>query len=273
MKKILVLLITFIIIINSSCSDKNKVVNNNNPSKISNDYLIMSVLFHQQAAEYKALCYQAFNIARIMIDKDIADKNIKATKRAIILDIDETILDNSPYEAKCILDTIGYPKMWDEWCKLAVAEPLPGAVDFLNYVASKGIEIFYISNRKEKLLNATIKNLKDKGFPMADEKHLLFRKDDEKNNSKEKRRNIVEQNYHIILYLGDNLADFSKLYDDVDLSSRNKITDSLYAKFGHNYIILPNSMYGDWEMVLYNKNIDTTALLKYNKRRSLLKSF
>lgn len=244
-----------------------------NIAKASNEYMVMPVLFQQNAAEYKALCYQAFNTAKLMVDLNLADQNIKTTKRAIILDIDETVLDNSPHQAKCILDTINYPAMWKEWCELAKADALPGAVEFLNYAVSKGIEVFYVSNRKESQLDATIKNLIDKGFPMVDKQHTLFRKDDAKDNSKEPRRNMIQKDFYIILYLGDNLADFSMLYDETDQNTRNKVTDSLYKDFGTKFIVLPNAMYGDWEMTLYDKNIDTTKCLKAKKRLELLKSF
>jgi len=118
-----------------------------------------------------------------------------------------------------------------------------------------------------------MKNLIDKGFPMVDKQHTLFRKDDEKDNSKEPRRNSIQKDYHVILYLGDNLADFSVVYDNTDQNTRNKITDSLYKDFGTKFIVIPNAMYGDWEMALYDKKTDTTKYLKAKKRIDLLKSF
>ncbi len=278
-KKIAVIILMVISIAGTtSCkqqTEKKETLNtkvNLKTAKKSNDYMIMSVLFHQYAAEYKALCYQAFNMAKMKVDKDIANNNLKGRKKAIILDIDETILDNSPHQAKCILDTINYPAKWNEWCEMAIAEPLPGAVEFLNYAVSKGIEIFYISNRKEKQIQATMKNLIDKGFPMVDLQHLLFKKDKDKNSSKESRRNVVEKNYYVIAYLGDNLADFSKLYDNTSRDRRNNVTDSINKDFGSKFIVLPNAMYGDWEMALYEKN-DSTADLKAKRHRELLKSF
>jgi 5'-nucleotidase (lipoprotein e(P4) family) len=101
---------------------------------------VMATLFQQHAAEYRALSYQAFNLARIMLERDLRDDNVN-TPRAIIVDIDETLLDNSPHSAKCIENQTSYPDYWDEWCELAIAKPLPGAVEFLQLARRYGANI------------------------------------------------------------------------------------------------------------------------------------
>lgn len=211
------------------------------------NYMTLAVLYYQKAAETRALYYQGFNIARMMLDNDVKVKSAK--KKAIVLDIDETALDNSPYEAQCILGNFGYPERWDEWCNAAKAEATPGAIDFLKYAETKGYAIFYITNRKIKFAEVTLKNLKDKGFPMADTSHVLFRTE---GNSKEERRMKVLATYDITLLMGDNLADFVNAYDaKLNPEQRAQKTDSLKAEFGKRFIVFPNSMYGEWEMAMY----------------------
>jgi 5'-nucleotidase (lipoprotein e(P4) family) len=234
---------------NNDVKDDKKVSEKDTLAKkeISNDYMILSVLYYQKAAETRALYYQAFNTAKLMLDNDLKVKTKE--KKAIVLDIDETALDNSPFEAQCILGKFGYPEKWDEWCNQAKAEPTPGAIEFLKYAAEKGCTLFYITNRKEKLKEGTLKNLVEKGFPMADQEHVLFRTE---GNSKEDRRQQVLKSFNIVLLIGDNLADFTSVYDaKLDIAQRAAKTDSLKIEFGKKFIVLPNPMYGDWEMLIY----------------------
>ena len=131
MKNIIVFLIICVPLILSvqSCKNSNAFSGNNGdePELTSNDHLVMATLYHQTAAEYRALCYQAFNVARYRLDE--SSKILGGMKkRSIIVDIDETMLDNSPYEAKCILEKISYPEGWDEWINKATAKPVPGAL-------------------------------------------------------------------------------------------------------------------------------------------------
>lgn len=220
--------------------------------KADNEYLLMATLFQQKAAERRALSYQAFNIAKLRLDNELRIMRLTKTL-AIVVDIDETVLDNSPFEAKSILENSDYPKYWDEWCKLAEAEPLAGSVEFLNYTKSKGVVVFYITNRKIKLLDATLKNLNEKGFPYADKEHILMRTDD---SNKESRRDIIAANHHIVLLIGDNLGDFMHVFDNKKIDERFLLIDKYKDDFGRRFIVLPNSMYGSWVDELFNNNYD-----------------
>lgn len=236
--------------------------------KVNADYMSLAVLYYQKAAETRALYYQGFNVARMMIDNDLKVKS--KLKKAVVLDIDETALDNSPYEAQCILGNFAYPERWDEWCNAGKAEPTPGAVEFLNYAAEKGYAIFYITNRKAKFTESTLKNLRDKGFPMADTTHVLFRT---AGNSKEERRVKVMKEYNIVMLMGDNLADFTRVFDEkLSLEQRIAKTDSLKQEFGKKFIVFPNPMYGDWEMAVYPDPAASPAV-KDSLRKSCLQGF
>ena len=247
------------------CTDKGKEQSN----QANNDNLINAVLYHQISAEYRALCYQAFNLGRVMLDNDLADTNI-AKPRAIIVDIDETLLDNNPYEARCIIDQITYPELWKEWVELAKAKPIPGAVDFLNYVNDRGVAIMYVTNRKEKFRDATLKNLENAGFPQVEESHLFMRTD---KISKEERRLKILQNYHISLLAGDNIRDFTNIFDGKSISERLLLADSLKLEFGRRFLVLPNPIYGSWESALFENYENPSEREKSKIRLEHLESF
>lgn len=200
----------------------------------------------QRSAEYKALCHQAYNIAKMRIDEEIASKPSRPL--AVITDIDETILDNSPNSVYQALKGKDYEdESWDKWCDMGKAKALEGSLDFFKYAKSKGVEVFYVTNRTEKNKKGTILNLKNLGFPNADDEHLLFR---EETSDKTKRRQKIEQFYKVVLYIGDNLGDFLNKYDSSSESVREKGVTYDKDKFGKNFIILPNPNYGTWEKAM-----------------------
>ncbi|HAL65859.1 MAG TPA: 5'-nucleotidase, lipoprotein e(P4) family [Bacteroidales bacterium] len=234
-----------------------------------NEHLIMATLWFQQAAEVRALYYQAYNLAHLQLEHDLASED-NSTKRAVVLDIDETVLDNSPHEGYLIRSGKSYPEGWSEWVSLAQAEALPGALDFINFAISHDVDVFYITNRKKDEQNATILNLRRLGFPLADSAHILFRTDKA---NKEERRQKVSQTHRIVLLMGDNLNDFSDIWEKTLPQRRNFLTDSLQYEFGNRFIVLPNPMYGDWENALYHYNYQLSAHQRDSIRRSFIKAF
>ena len=235
----------------------------------THEHNVMSVLWFQTAAEARALQYQAFNIARWMLDEDLEEVTT-GKKRAVIVDVDETVVDNSPYEGRAILTNIGYPTDWEKWIDLAKAEPLPGAVEFLQYAISQGVDVFYVTNRKVRDKKATIENLKRKGFPQAEESHVYVRTDE---GSKEKRRKTIEESHHIVLLMGDNLADFAAVFDNTSVQERNNEVDRLKEEFGKRFIVLPNPIYGDWEGAIYDYQYSLSDSVKNLKRKAALRGF
>ncbi len=210
---------------------------------------LMATLYNHYAAEYKAIAHQAYNLAQLRIDQ-LKDRLPHDGKRwAVVVDIDETLLDNSPYEAQSISCDKAYPACWDSWMNAARAKAIPGAVSFLHYAESNGFAVFYVSNRREKYLNQTLENLKQQGFPHADAAHVLLRTARSAVNpnpsSKESRRTQIEKRgYEIALLLGDNLGDF---YEDGQTpADRRRLMEAHRSEFGKRFIVLPNAMYGNW---------------------------
>jgi 5'-nucleotidase (lipoprotein e(P4) family) len=187
-------------------------------------------------------------------------------KLAVILDLDETVLDNSPYEARLILDNISYPDRWVEWCNLASAAAVPGAVEFIRRAGELGVDVFYITNRREELREVTLKNLVAIGLPNVTEDQLLMRIDGP---AKETRRTRVAQTHKMGLLIGDNLNDFSELFEMVSGDQRLQLAHRLKDSFGDTFIVLPNAMYGNWIQELYPETATTPALKRAARYRKL----
>ena len=233
-----------------------------------NEQLVMATLWMQASAEFRALCYQTFNLARMNLDVFLGSyKGAKPV--AVIVDADETVIDNCAYEAFLIGKNFGYSsKTWTPWMAAAQATEMPGALDFLNYAKAKGVEIFYITNRKMVGYEGTKKNLQALGFPFADEKHLLLRT---KSSDKQARRDLVAKDYEIALLLGDNLNDFLSVFRKKSVDERFAEVDKIKADWGIKFIVFPNPTYGDWEGAIYKGNWGAGAAEKDKMRKEHLR--
>ena len=240
------------------------------PGMNRNDQSVMAVLWYQRSAEAEALYHQAFNIARMRIDQDLAG-NSSNRKRAVVVDIDETVLNNSPHSAKLIRDNQVFPYAWNEWVNRAEAEPLPGSVGFLNYAVSKGCDVYYVSNRSAATeLAGTMKNLTARGFPQVTRDHVLLK---ENESSKEARRKSIAATHRIVVLMGDNLNDLAAVFERKSVAERSAEVEKLKNEFGNRFIVLPNPMYGDWESALYGYRRGLTDAEKDSARIASLQSF
>lgn len=271
MKKLFFISIILILPFLQSCQNSSAFSGGNSelPEVSGNEHLVMAVAYQQNAAEYKALCYQAFNLAKLRLDA--SSRMLGGMKaKAVVVDIDETMLDNSPYEGKCILDNINYPESWDQWMNKESAKAVPGALEFTRYAQQNGIQVFYISNRKDKYRKQTLSNLKNVGFPYADDEHLMLKKGSD---SKKERREEVLAKWNIIVFIGDNLNDFSEVFENKSNSERAELAQKMENDFGNRFIVLPNAMYGDWEGAIYNYDYSLKKGQKDDLLKAALKGF
>lgn len=231
---------------------------------------VLAILWQQSSGEHRALCYQAYALARMLLDRDFRNHRIRM-RRAIIVDLDETVWDTSAYEAMNVKLRRNYPEGWTEWMNLAQATALPGAVEFLNYANSRGVLVFYVTNREPIAKESTAQNLKKLGFPVVNDETLLMR-DDTAIESKTARRKAVGAKYHVVLLMGDDLNDFDGVFENSKtVASRIGAVEKNKSQFGTHFIVLPNPMYGNWANSLYEYNFRLTEQQKAEKRKSLLK--
>ncbi|PYF70655.1 5'-nucleotidase, lipoprotein e(P4) family [Pedobacter nutrimenti] len=227
-----------------------------------------AVLWEQHSGEYRALAFQAYNFARLSLLEQL--KTADSSKpNCVVVDIDETVLDNSPFQGTEINKGQSYNAAdWAKWTSMGVADTVPGALGFLKFAASNNVEVFYITNRETSEHDGTLQNLQKHGFPYADEAHLVLKSG---TSDKEPRRLVVREKYNILLLCGDNLSDFSNVFYRENKNTKEQV--DLHQKwFGTKYIVLPNPMYGDWEKPLY-KGKDLKEADRSRQRQEALKTY
>lgn len=235
-----------------------------------NEYQTGALLWQQSSGEARALQYQAYALARLMLDRDLRIHSKSKLKRAVVVDADETVLDNSRFQGGLVVNREPFTSAaWIDWCNRARASAIPGSVEFLTYAASRGVSVFYVTNRGPAEKAGTITNLKQLGFPDVSEETLVVRTDV---SSKEPRRQKISERYRIVLLCGDNLADFSNVFEGKTTEDRAAAVDAARQKFGTQFIVLPNPMYGDWENAVYGNASRLSEQEKAAKRKAALKT-
>ncbi|WMN06075.1 5'-nucleotidase, lipoprotein e(P4) family [Marivirga arenosa] len=227
-----------------------------------------ATIWFQQSAEMEALYLQAYDRAKMLLKLKMDTLSKSDLAPAVVLDLDETVLDNSPFEARLFLAGENYsPSSWEKWCKEAKAELLPGAADFLEFGDSLGVHIFYISNRKNEVFDETLKNLQNLNLPQSNANHLLLRTT---TSDKTERRDSVKAGHQILLYIGDNLTDYSQIFADRDSSLGKDLVHKNKKELLHNFIMLANPMYGEWESAVYKNDYGKSASEKIELRKNIL---
>ena len=201
-----------------------------------------SLYWQKNSAEYVALSYQAYNLAKFRLDEKL---NSEFNKRpAIVIDLDETVLNNLPYNEMLIDSSdVFTQESWSKWVNKKIATKIPGSLEFINYAKSKNVKIVYLSNRRVENYDPTKENLVNIGYPFDEDTLMLLR---DETSDKTARRNTLND-YEIIMLLGDNLADFNSVFYKKSNNERIQSVDSLSKMFGDKFIVFPNLIYGDWE--------------------------
>jgi 5'-nucleotidase (lipoprotein e(P4) family) len=243
--------------------------------------LLNAVLYQQVAAEYRAASLQSFAQAKLALEKNIADKSVTAAEEqsgnfqqlppAVVVDVDETMLDNSAYQARLIKDGGMFADdTWTAWVNEAQAPEVPGAIAFSQFAAAKGVRVMYLSNRDVKSTEITRVNLDKVGF--ADAKgvdNFFFRDKANGFDTKGSRRAEIAKKYRIIMLIGDNLGDFTEQYKQSS-AQRSQLIDDTAAWWGSRWIMLPNPSYGSWEQALSNHARDLSPeQIRADKHKAL----
>ena len=234
-------------------------------------------IIYQLSAEVKGLQMQAYKLARIRLEDRLQEQaQGKYSKPlAIVTDLDETILSDTMYLA----DAVQRPESWDNGpfdkyyyagLSSVACKAIPGAVDCFNYASSKGIEIFYITNRDPDKGELTVKQLQYLGFPNADKDHIQVKLQDGSSN-KTQRRNNVLKDHDVIMYLGDNIGDFTGDFK-TDLGPVKRTELALQAPYtdfwGDKWIVFPNATYGNYVSAVWygDKKADAAKRVEYIKQ-------
>lgn len=231
-----------------------------------------ATLWMQSAPEYRAISEQVYQLAEERISAPSRDSAaleqanaaadvLARLPTAVVLDLDETVLDNTVYQARLLRDGTTYnAKTWGEWVAAAEAEAVPGARKFVEKARSLGHTVFYITNRdcttpaptptdSCPAKTATIRNLVALGIDLApDPQRMLLRgeRPEWSNSNKTSRRASIAANYRIVALVGDDLGDF------VDPQVYAGDRERLEPRFGDTWFLLPNPIYGSW-----TKSFDT----------------
>ena len=249
-----------------------------------------AVLWVQRSQEYRANALSLFRAAADHLDAAIAQKNWDALvpderdnpqawaelPPAVIMDIDETVLDNSPYQARLVRDGLEYDEAtWAAWVAEKKAEPVPGVVDFARAASQKGVTILYLSNRAQHLNEATLANLRAVGLPVKDDSVFLglgthVEGCEQHGSEKLCRRRLAGRDYRVIMQFGDQLGDFVQVMVNTE-EARDGLLEEYGDWFGERWWMLANPTYGGWEPALFNNAWDQPREQRRAAKREALR--
>ncbi|MBE1160184.1 5'-nucleotidase, lipoprotein e(P4) family [Dyella acidiphila] len=233
-----------------------------------------AVAWSQTAIEHDLIYLETYRSAQSQLLTALRDKHwdalpaddriapYKGLKPAVVLDIDETVLDNSPYQARLIRSGGEYNEAdWAKWCKEGTARALPGVVEFTQFAAKHGVAVIYISNRAQDLDQVTLSNLRAVGLPVSGPDAFLglgtvLRGCDQVGTEKNCRRQLVSKHYRVLMQFGDQLGDFVSVLSNTD-GGRAQVMAPYTKWIGSRWFVLPNPTYGSWEPALFNNEWST----------------
>lgn len=230
-----------------------------------------AVLWMQASAEYDAAALSVYHAAAARLDDALADPAwdalppaerddagaLPTLPTAVILDVDETVLDNSPYQARLVRQGLQYDAgTWAAWVEERAARAVPGVADFLRAASERGIAIFYVTNRDQDMQAATLDNLRALGLPVGEGVRFLGKGApgcEQAGSDKTCRRRQVAEDYRVLMLVGDQLGDFVEPAED-STAARRALVETHADWFGERWWMLPNPTYGDWEPALFGND-------------------
>ncbi|MBN9511930.1 MAG: 5-nucleotide phosphatase [Alphaproteobacteria bacterium] len=248
--------------------------------------LLLAALWTQRSVEYKANALTVFALARIRLDEALADKgwtaapaeqtgNYQALPPAVILDIDETLLDNSKYQVWLMKsDQTFSTKTWNEFCAAQISTAVPGALEFVKYADSKGVKIFYITNRAAETEKDTRENMQKLGFPLGGNVDTFLMQNEKPGwgSAKSTRRAEVTKDYRVLLNIGDNFGDFDDRYRSSE-ADRLKAYEADMAYWGKQWLMIANPTYGSFDTAPYGHDFKKSREEQRKAKRDVLESW
>lgn len=248
-----------------------------------------ATLWMQQTVEYAAVTQTVYRAAVARLDQALKDKRWDALvpeerekpaahlPPAVIVDVDETVLDNSPYQARLVRNGEEYSEAtWADWVNERKARAIPGAVAFAKAAAARGITVIYISNRAVDLDKPTFENLKSEGFPIKDDSVFMGLGTvvpgcEQNGTEKDCRRRLASRRYRILLQVGDQLGDFVQIISNTP-EGRAALFKQYQDWFGQRWFMLPNPTYGSWEPAIFNNDWSQPVDVRRKAKQDALKT-
>ncbi|MGQ4660658.1 HAD family acid phosphatase [Lysobacter sp. F6437] len=249
-----------------------------------------AVLWMQASAEYDAAATQTWRAAIAGLDAALAhptwdallpsERGNPATglPPAVIVDVDETVLDNSPYQARLVRDGAEYAsRTWAGWVAERAATAVPGVNEFARAADTRGITIVYITNRTEAMQADTLANLRAVGLPVAGNAVFLGKGtvvdgcESADSGDKRCRRELAGRNYRVLMQFGDQLGDFMQVEPNTP-AAREALMDAHGGWFGQRWWMLPNPSYGDWQPTVFDNDWSQSAAQRREAKREALQT-
>jgi 5'-nucleotidase (lipoprotein e(P4) family) len=221
-----------------------------------------AILWMQTSVEYQASAVQTYRLAQVALVQALRDPHWTAALEqtgsfenlppAVILDLDETVLDNSVFEARTTAAGGAYSEAaWTAWVNERSAGLVPGVKEFLEFASAVGVAPIYITNRVcdvAKSDDPTVRLLRELQVPVEPASERLLCSKDSKESDKAGRRRLCAAKFRILLQFGDQLGDFLQIpATSADLGGREKLFLAHQSMWGERWFQLPNPMYGSWE--------------------------
>lgn len=248
--------------------------------------MLLATLWTQRAVEYRANALTVFTLARIRLDEALADRNWTAAPAeqkgdyqnlppAVILDIDETLLDNSRYQVWMLKNDKAFStKTWNEFCAAQISTAIPGAVEFTKYADSKGVKVFYITNRDAVTEKDTRENMQKIGFPMGGNVDTFLMQNEQPGwgSAKSSRRAVVTKDYRVLLNIGDNFGDFDDRYRTSE-ADRMKAFEADMPYWGKQWLMIANPTYGSFDTAPFGHDFKKPREEQRKAKRDVLEGW
>lgn len=242
---------------------------------------LQATLWMQTAIEYRMVCESLYRAAAGVLDAALADRtwsaaveqigDVSALPPAVVLDLDETVLDNSRFQGELVRRRLVYtPELWREWVRQRRAELVPGAGAFLAAARERGVAVFFVTNRRIEEEGDTVANLADLGVDAAPET-LLCAGENDWPSDKAARRTLIAGTHRIVALVGDDLGDFVPAR--LPVAERAAAAERHAAWWGTRWIVVPNPAYGSWERALLGYESGLSDEQSLQTKRALVKGF
>jgi 5'-nucleotidase (lipoprotein e(P4) family) len=238
-----------------------------------------ATLWLRNSSEYRAASETVYRAAEAALSKGLADSawtaepsqagDLSALPPAVVMDIDETVLDNSEPQLRMLREGIcfdEFPGAWDDWVAKHRAPAVPGAVEFIRAArgmkdpSNRPVRVVFVTNREcaprpgsdaacpQK--GDTLANLAALGLPTLADDMLVRGERPEWDGEKLSRRREIAGRYRIVLNIGDDLADFLPGMRRATIPERDRARCAQDAYWGRRWFMLPNPLYGSWLVAL-----------------------